>query len=96
MLIGTHCKTSSVRLWDFEKGYLEGELIFPSDVCQVEFIEPFPLVLVSDIKGCIYLITTKYFTKSPYKLVAYWKNMYSIQKSSQITFIYPLYDAKTQ
>lgn len=95
MLIATHFKTPSIRVWDFEKGYLEAEYILPADVSQVEFIEPFPLVIASDIKGSIYLFTTKYYLKAPHCLLAHWKNMYSIQKSSQITYIFPMYDANT-
>lgn len=33
---------------------------------------------------------------APYKLLAQWKNMYSIQKSSQITYIKPVFDEKTK
>lgn len=65
-------------------------------MCQVEFICPFALLLASDVKGSIYIFTTKHHLAGPYKLLAQWKNMYSIQKSSQITYIKPLYDPKTR
>lgn len=51
------------------------------------FIDPLPLLVIVDIKGTIYLFSTKYLNKNGYKLLTQWKNMYSIQKSSQITFI---------
>lgn len=51
------------------------------------FIDPLPILVIVDIKGTIYFFSTKYLLKNPYKLLTQWKNMYSIQKSSQITFI---------
>lgn len=68
----------------------------PADVCQVEFICPYPLILVSDVKGSIYIFTSKHHTAGPYKILAQWKNMYSIQKSSQITYIKPIFDPVTK
>lgn len=65
-------------------------------MCQIEFICPFPLLLVSDTKGSIYIFTTKHSSPNPYKLLAQWKNMYSIQKSSQITYIKSYYDKNTK
>jgi len=53
-------------------------------------------LLASDIKGSIYIFTTKHYLANPYKLIAQWKNMYSIQKSSQITYIKPIYNEKTK
>ncbi len=44
-------------------------------------------MIVADTKGSIYLFSTKYYFKKPYSLLTQWKNMYSIQKTSQITFI---------
>ena len=56
------------------------------------FIDPLPLLVLVDIKGTIYLFSTKYHLKNPYKLLTQWKNMYSIQKSSQITFVSSHYE----
>lgn len=44
-------------------------------------------MIVTDSKGSIYMFSTKYYFKKPYSLLTQWKNMYSIQKTSQITFI---------
>lgn len=51
------------------------------------FVDPLPLLVVVDVKGTISLFSTKYHLKQPYQLLTQWKNIYSIQKSSQITFI---------
>ena len=56
------------------------------------FIDPLPLLVLVDIKGTIYLFSTKYHLKNPYKLLTQWKNMYSIQKSSQITYVSSHYE----
>jgi hypothetical protein len=62
----------------------------------VEFICPYPLLVASDTKGSIYIFTTKHHPSAPFKLIAQWKNMYSIQKSSQITFIKSNYYPNTK
>lgn len=67
----------------------------PNEITNVLFIDPLPLLIVVDVKGIIYLFSTKYMLKSPYKLLTQWKNMYSIQKSSQITFISSTYSEAT-
>lgn len=85
-----------MKIWDFEKVFLEAQYVLPYDVCQVEFIDPYPLILITDVKGSIFIFTTKYYTPSPYKLLTQWKNMFSIQKSSQITYLKSQYDPKTQ
>ena len=95
LFIATHCKTPYVKLWDFEKGFLESQYLLPADVSQAQFIDPYPLLLISDVKGSIFLFTTKYYMSAPYKLLTQWKNMYSIQKSSQITYIRSHFDPKT-
>lgn len=96
MLIVTHCKTPLLRLWDFEKGYLEAQYMLPGDVCQAQFIDPYPLLFVSDIKGSIFVFTTKHHIQGPFKLLAQWKNMFSIQKTSQLTFVECIYNSKTK
>ena len=87
LCIATHCKTNVCKLWDFEKGFLETQYIVPNEISTVLFIDPLPILVIVDIKGTIYFFSTKYLSKNPYKLLTQWKNMYSIQKSSQITFI---------
>ena len=83
-------------MWDFEKGHLEAQFILPADICLIEFIRPFPLILVSDVKGSIYIFSTQNHLPKPNSLLAQWKNMYSIQKTSQLTFIQSLFNEKTK
>jgi hypothetical protein len=49
-------------------------------------MNPFPLLVVADIKGGVYIFIVKYHKKAG-KLLIHWKNMYSIQKQSQVTYI---------
>lgn len=65
------------------------------EIINVLFVDPLPLLIVVDVKGTVYLFSTKHFIKGPYKLLTHWKNMYSIQKSSQITFISSSYSEAT-
>jgi len=58
-------------------------------------VDPLPLLIVVDVKGTVYLFSTKYFLKKPYALLTQWKNMYSIQKASQITYIASTYHEAT-
>jgi len=58
-------------------------------------VDPLPLLIVVDVKGTVYLFSTKYFLKKPYSLLTQWKNMYSIQKASQITYIASTYHEAT-
>jgi hypothetical protein len=51
------------------------------------FLSPLPLLVIADSKGSIYIFSTKLYLKKPFSLLTQWKNMYSIQKSSQITYI---------
>jgi hypothetical protein len=96
LVIATHCKTRSLKLWDFEKGFLEAQILVANDISLAMFIDPLPLLVVVDAKGTIYLFSTKYHLKNPYKLLAQWKNMYSIQKASQITFVSSNFVEKNQ
>ena len=50
--------------------------------------------MIVDVRGTIYLVSTKYYFKKPYQLLTQWKNMYSIQTASQITFLNSIYDHK--
>jgi hypothetical protein len=52
----------------------------------IHFINPFPLLAVSDIKGNVFIFICKYHKKYGKVLIS-WKNMYSIQKQSQVTYI---------
>ena len=87
MFIATHSKTNHCRIWDFEKGFLQAQLNVPHEITLTHFLSPYPLLIVADTKGSIYIFSTKYYFKKPYSLLTQWKNMYSIQKTSQITFI---------
>jgi len=91
LLIATHSKSSTCRIWDFEKGFLEAQILVPSEIVNILFVDPLPLIVIVDIKGTIYIFSTKYNLKNPYKLLTQWKNMYSIQKASQITYISSTY-----
>lgn len=87
LFIATHSKTNSCRIWDFEKGFLEAQFNVPNEITMTYFLSPYPLLVVADIKGSIYIFSTKNYLKKPYSLLTQWKNMYSIQKTSQITCI---------
>ena len=87
MFLATHSKSNFCRIWDFEKGFLEAQLNIPNEINQTYFLSPYPLLFITDTKGSIYIFSTKYYFKKPYALLTQWKNMYSIQKASQITFI---------
>ncbi len=87
MFLATHAKSNSCRIWDFEKGFLEAQLNVPNEINQAYFLSPYPLLIITDTKGSIYIFSTKYYLKKPYALLTQWKNMYSIQKTSQITYI---------
>lgn len=91
LAIATFSKTNVCKIWDFEKGFLETQFIVPHEITAAVFIDPLPLLIIVDVKGTIYLFSTKYMLKNPYKLLTQWKNMYSIQKSSQITYISSVY-----
>ena len=95
LLIATFSKSNTCKLWDFEKGFLEAQFIVAHEIINVLFVDPLPLLIVVDVKGTVYLFSTKHFIKGPYKLLTHWKNMYSIQKSSQITFISSSYSEAT-
>ena len=64
----------------------------PHQVTTVFFADPLPLLVVVDVRGTIYLVSTKYFLRQPYQVLTQWKNMYSIQKSSQITYLNSFYE----
>jgi len=91
LFIATHSKSNACRIWDFEKGFLEAQILVPNEIVNIIFVDPLPIVVIVDIKGTIYIFSTKYNIKNPYKLLTQWKNMYSIQKSSQITYISSTY-----
>lgn len=59
----------------------------PNDIVLAHFLTPYPLIVLADVKGSIYIFSTKYYFKRPYELLTQWKNMYSIQRTSQITFM---------
>ncbi len=59
----------------------------PHEITLTQFLSPYPLLIVVDTKGSIYMFSTKYYLKKPFSLLTQWKNMYSIQKTSQITLI---------
>lgn len=96
LVIATFSKTNVCKIWDFEKGFLETQFIVPYEITNLLFIDPLPLLIVVDVKGTIYVFSTKYFLKSPYKLLTQWKNMYSIQRESQITFMSSVYKEAEQ
>lgn len=87
LVIATFSKSNVCKMWDFEKGFLEAQFIVASEISNVLMVDPLPLLIIVDVKGTVYLFSTKYLFKRPYTLLTQWKNMYSIQKSSQITFI---------
>jgi len=93
--LATHCKSTACRVWDFEKGFLECQYIIGNPISYVFFIDPFPLLLIVDIKGTVYLFSTKHHLRQPNQLLTQWKNMYSIQKSSQITFLSSIHTHNT-
>jgi hypothetical protein len=67
--------------------------VIKNDINLIAFLSPFPLILIADTKGGVYILTSKH-AKNPYKLVHHWRNMYSIQKASQITYISTEYSFK--
>jgi|JI6StandDraft_1071083.scaffolds.fasta_scaffold05434_8 WD40 repeat protein len=86
LLLATTSRDPTVRLWDFEKGYFEGDFTITEEISCIHFLNPFPLLAVSDIKGGNYIFIVNYHKKAG-KLLVHWTNMYSIQKESQVTYL---------
>ena len=78
-IIVTASREGIIRIWDFERSYLQGTLQYDemNEIIALKILNPYPLILCSDNIGQIFLWTTKPY-KHENKLLITWKNMFTI------------------
>lgn len=63
MLIASASRSPQCCIWDFEKGFFERDFILNEDISCLHFLNPFPLIVLADLKGAIYVYIVKYHKK---------------------------------
>ena len=83
MLIASAARSNECYIWDFEKGFFERKFTIIEEISYITFLNPYPLILICDLKGGVHIFVVKYHKKEGELLVS-WNNMYSIQKQAQV------------
>lgn len=86
-LIATGSRDCTVRLWNYETCKLEGILMgHSSDILVLRFLEPFPLLLVSDSNGVLSIWKVKCSdAEAAADCMVKWNNMHTLEKTSSVT-----------
>jgi WD40 repeat protein len=85
-LIATGARDCHVRLWDYETCKLEGSLLgHSSDIIVVMFLEPYPLLLVSDTSGTLSIWAVQVPGLARVQCLVKWRNMHTLEKTATIT-----------
>lgn len=85
-LITTGSRDCQVRLWDYETCKLEGCLIgHSSDIIVSMFLEPYPLLFVSDTSGTLSVWGIRLPGFNVVQCLLKWRNMHTLEKTATIT-----------
>jgi WD40 repeat protein len=95
-MIATGSRDCQIRLWDYETCKLEGCLIgHSSDIIVSLFLEPLPLLFVSDISGTLSLWGVRLPGYSSFQCLLKWRNMHTLEKTATITAATYLFEEGT-
>jgi WD40 repeat protein len=93
-LIASGGRDSKIKLWSYEKGKLEVELMLNNfEIILVKFLEPFQLLLSSDNGGFLCLWDMK-SSKKQYRCLVTWQNMFNLTTAHSVTAIDYNYNPK--
>ena len=85
-MIATGSRDCRVKLWDYETCKMEGCLLgHSSDVIVTLFLEPLPLLFVSDTSGTLSLWGVKLPGYGHFQCLLKWRNMHTLEKTATIT-----------
>ena len=88
-LIASGSRDCTTRLWNYETCKLEAVLLgHNSDIVALRFLEPYPLILISDANGVLSIWRVKCSETEPAaECMVKWNNMHTLEKTSCVTVL---------